>query len=67
MRKPKELFLSRHDKDQKAIVSHGEILLFIDYRKITVKNAARLGKWLIKASEYLKNRKEKRVIGGVIL
>jgi hypothetical protein len=64
MRKPKDLIF---EDGQKCIISGTEILLFLDYRRISIKNAAKLGKWLIKASEYLKNRKEKRVIGGVIL
>lgn len=63
MRKPKDLVL---DDGQKCIVSGNEILLFIEYRKMTVKNAERLSKWLSKASLYLKTKKEKRDTSGYL-
>jgi hypothetical protein len=63
MRKPKDLFL---EDGQKCIINGTEILMFMDYRRISNKNAARLGKWLIKASEYLKNKKVKIDTSGYL-
>ena len=57
MRRPKDLIL---DQDQRAILNMNEIILVFDYRKISVKNANRLSKWLAKASLYLKNKKVKK-------
>jgi hypothetical protein len=63
MRKPKDLIL---EDGQKCIISGIEILMFMDYRRISNKNAEKLGKWLLKASEYLKTKKEKRDTSGYL-
>jgi hypothetical protein len=63
MRKPKP-FKSPQDI---ASIGMSEIHIVIGSSNISAKRAKKLGKWLLKASEYLKNRKEKRVIGGVII
>jgi hypothetical protein len=55
LRKPKDLFF----EDGQKVLLTTEILLFLDYRRISVKNARKLGKWLLKATEYLETKKEK--------
>jgi len=63
MRKPKDLWIS---EEQRAVINVNEILIYCDYRKLTPTNAKRLGKWLLKASEYVKNRKEKIDTSGYL-
>lgn len=54
-RKPKNLIL---DSDQKALLGVNDIILVFDYRKLTATKAKILSTWLLKASIYLKNKKE---------